>query len=278
MFNYNFKLSLYNKIVLLNLDIKNTQIHKISAALITFNEAKNIERTLNQLTWCDEIVIVDSFSTDKTIEICKKFDVKIIQKEFNGYGEQKQFLVSKCTNDWILSIDADEVLSNELIHEIQTEFTKETILFDAYYLKRKHIYLGKKFNFGKLKSEPIIRLFNKNSSFFTAKKVHEKVICKGKTSKFHNHFLHYTATSVEQIMHKKNLYATLSSEEYFKKGKRVGFLSLLIKYPFVFIKEYLINLNFLNGYEGYVWSIYMAEYSSLKYIKLRERNRKANHD
>lgn len=79
-------------------------------------------------------------------------------------------------------------------------------------------------------------------------------------------------------MHKKNLYATLSSEEYFKKGKRVGLLSLLIKYPFVFIKEYLINLNFLNGYEGYVWSIYMAEYNSLKYLKLREHNRKLNND
>jgi glycosyltransferase involved in cell wall biosynthesis len=260
----------------LNSYIKNTQIHKISAALITFNEAKNINRTLNQLTWCDEIIIVDSFSTDKTLEICKNFNVKIIQKEFNGYGEQKQFLVSQCANKWILSIDADEVLSDELITEIQTEFSKKIIPFDAYYLKRKHIYLGKKFNYGKLKSEPILRLFNKNTCAFTAQKVHEKVIYNNKSSKFKNLLFHYTATSIKQIMYKKNRYATLSSEEYFKKGKRVGLFALVFKYPSVFIKEYIFHLNFLNGYEGYVWSVYLAEYSSLKYIKLRELNRKAN--
>ena len=218
-------------------------------------------------------MIVDSFSTDGTIDICKKFDTKIFQRKFQGYGEQKQFLVSKCTHDWILSVDADELLSDALILEIQTEFSKKTLPFDAYYLKRKHIYLGKTFRYGKLKNEAVLRLFNTSKSAFTSDKVHEKVICSGTIGKLKQPMFHYTATSKEQIMHKKIRYATLSSEEYFEKGRRINLLGMLLKYPIVFIKEYLIHLNFLNGYEGYIWSKYMAEYSTLKYFKLREKIR-----
>ena len=250
--------------------------HQISAALITFNEENNIERTLKKLTWCDEIVVVDSNSTDKTKEICTSFGAKVYSKEFNGYGEQKQFLVEKCSFDWVLSIDADEVLTNELINEIQTEFSKENLPFRAYLLNRKHVYLGKVFKYGYLKNTPILRLFNKNFSNFSDKKVHETVEYKGKKGRFKNVFYHYTASTVEQINYKKNRYATLVSEEYFKKRKRVNLLILLFKYPLAFIKEYFIRGNILNGYEGYVWSTYIAEYSVLKYLKLRERNKNAS--
>ena len=247
--------------------------HQISAALITFNEENNIAHTLEKLTWCDEIVVVDSNSTDKTKEICTSFGAKVYSKEFNGYGEQKQFLVEKCSFDWVLSIDADEVLTNELINEIQTEFSKKKLPFRAYLLNRKHVYLGKVFKYGYLKNTPILRLFNKNFANFSDKKVHETVEYKGKKGRFKNVFYHYTASTVEQINYKKNRYATLVSEEYFKKRKRVNLLILLFKYPLAFIKEYFIRGNILNGYEGYVWSTYIAEYSVLKYLKLRERNK-----
>lgn len=249
--------------------------HQISAALITFNEESNIARTLKKLTWCDEIVVVDSNSTDKTKEICTSFGAKVYSKEFNGYGEQKQFLVEKCSFDWVLSVDADEVLTNELINEIQTEFSKQKLTYKAYLLNRKHVYLGKVFKYGYLKNTPILRLFNKNFANFSDKKVHETVEYKGKKGRFKNVFYHYTASTVEQINYKKNRYATLVSEEYFKKRKRVNLLILLFKYPLAFIKEYFIRGNILNGYEGYVWSTYIAEYSVLKYLKLRERNKNA---
>lgn len=247
--------------------------HQISAALITFNEESNIARTLEKLSWCDEIVIVDSYSTDSTVDICKTFGAKVILKKFEGYGEQKRFLVEQCKNDWILSIDADEVLTDQLISEIQNEFSKETLPYNAYYLNRKHVYLGKVFKYGYLKNTPILRLFNKNFANFSSKKVHETIEYKGKKGRFKNTFFHYTADSVEQINYKKNRYATLVSEEYFNKNKRVNLLVLLFKYPLAFFKEYFIRGNILNGYEGYVWSIYIAEYSVLKYLKLRERNK-----
>ena len=252
-----------------------TRMHKhlISAALITFNEESNIARTLEKLTWCDEIVVVDSNSTDKTKEICASYGAKVYSKEFNGYGEQKRYLVEKCNFDWILSIDADEVLTDELINEIQIEFSKKTLPFEAYFLNRKHVYLGKVFKYGYLKNTPILRLFNKNYANFSNKKVHETVEFKGKKGRFKNVFYHYTASTVEQINYKKNRYATLVSEEYFKKKRRVNLLLLLFKYPLAFFKEYFIRGNILNGYEGYVWSTYIAEYSVLKYLKLRERNK-----
>lgn len=249
--------------------------HQISAALITFNEESNIARTLEKLTWCDEIVVIDSNSTDKTKEICASFGAKVYSKEFNGYGEQKRFLVEKCSFDWVLSVDADEVLTDELINEIQTEFSKQKLTYKAYLLNRKHVYLGKVFKYGYLKNTPILRLFNKNYANFSDKKVHETVEYKGKKGRFKNVFYHYTASTVEQINYKKNRYATLVSEEYFKKRKRVNLLILLFKYPLAFIKEYFIRGNILNGYEGYVWSTYIAEYSVLKYLKLRERNKNA---
>lgn len=250
-------------------------MQKISAALITYNEEVNIERTLSKLLWCDEIVVVDSHSSDKTVEICKQHGAKVFSKKFEGFGEQKQFMVSKCSNDWILSIDADEVLSDELIKEIQLEFAKEKIPYDAYYLNRRHIFLGRVFNHGKLKREPILRLFNRNKAHFNNRKVHEHVVYTGNSGHFKSLIMHYTVTSISQMSYKKELYATLSSEEYFSKNKSVSSLILYLKYPFTFIKEYIFNRNFLNGYQGYVWSVTSAEGSFLKYLKLKEKQKKS---
>lgn len=248
--------------------------HKISAAIITFNEEQNIARTLDKLAWCDEILIIDSYSTDKTVEICESYKAKIYLKKFNGYGEQKQFMVSKCSHDWILSLDADEVLSDELIEEINIEFSKDILPYNAYLLNRKHVYLGRVFKYGYLKNIPILRLFNKQKANFSGKKVHETVVFKGKKGRFKNSFFHYTATSIEQINFKKNRYASLVSDEYLKKRKKVNLFILLFKYPFSFFKEYIIRGNILNGYEGYVWSVYIAEYSVLKYLKLIQKKKK----
>ncbi|WP_075340874.1 glycosyltransferase family 2 protein [Tenacibaculum agarivorans] len=251
--------------------------HKISAALITFNEEDNIARTLKKLDWCDEIVIVDSISDDKTVEICKTFGAKVYSKKFNGYGEQKNYLVSQCTHDWILSIDADEVLTDELIHEIKIEFSKPELPFKAYFLNRKHVYLGKVFKYGYLKNTPILRLFNRNFAQFSNKKVHETVEYDGKKGRFKNFFYHYTANSIAQINLKKNRYASLVSDEYLKENKRINAVLLSLKYPLAFFKEYIIRRNIFNGYEGLIWSKYIAEYSVLKYLKLiRKRKNQRN--
>lgn len=247
--------------------------HKISAAIITYNEEESIARTLEKLHWCDEIVILDSNSTDTTVEICKSYNAKVFFKKFNGFGEQKRAMTEKCSHDWILSLDADEVLTDKLIDEIKQEFSKETLPYKAYCLNRRHVYLGKTFKYGNLKNKPILRLFNKHEASFSNRKVHETVVYNGKKGRFKNFFLHYTAKTIEEVNIKKNNYATLISEEYHDKHKTANLFLLFFKYPFTFFKEYILRGNILNGREGYIWSIYMAEYSYLKYFKLIERKR-----
>src|SRR5210317_2112906 len=121
--------------------------NKISCVIITFNEEENISRTLNSVKWCDEIVVVDSGSVDKTIKISKEYNCKIYPKEFNGYGEQKRYAVSLASNDWILNIDADEVVSDELSDEIINIFKDDEIKFNGFFLPRSLIFLGKHFKY-----------------------------------------------------------------------------------------------------------------------------------
>ena len=246
--------------------------NKISAALITYNEEVLIEATLKKLTWCDEIIVIDSNSSDKTVELCKKYNAKVYTKTFNGYGEQKRFMVDHTNNDWVLSIDADEVLTNKLITEIQTELIAPK--FNVYTLNRRHVFLGKVFNYGKLKNESIIRLFNKNNAAFTNNKVHEKIITKSKIGKLDNHFLHYTVATIEEVKEKEDKYSTIYANESFKKNKKVSLFKMLFKYPFDFIKHYFIYLNFLNGKEGFIWSTSNARSGTMKLQKLRRLYKK----
>src|SRR5260221_13617742 len=151
---------------------------KVSAVVITYNEAKNIRRTLSHLDWCDEIIIVDSYSTDETVAICREFNCTVYLKKFEGYGAQKQYAVSRASNDWILSIDADEVLSDSLFMEIASVMRKNPG-YTGYYLAISLVFFDKEFLYGKESWRYFLRLFNKNYGGFTDCPVHEKVRLKG---------------------------------------------------------------------------------------------------
>ncbi|QZK90783.1 glycosyltransferase family 2 protein [Flavobacterium sp. CHNK8] len=248
---------------------------KISVFIITLNENQNIARCLEKLFWADEIIIVDSGSSDETVQIGLLYKAKIIFHKFENFGKQKQFALSQTKNDWVLSIDADEVLSDSLVNEIQnTVFTSE---FVGYTIPRTHVFLGKVFKFGTENKRPVLRLFNKKNGFFIENKVHETVIAQGKTRSYENEMLHYTSEDVTKGISKCVNYALLSGEFMFEKGKRTYFIKLLFKFPLEFIKVYLFNRNFLNGYQGFVWSMFSALGSFLKYVKLWELQRKSIH-
>src|SRR5882762_6920694 len=138
---------------------------KVSAVIITRNESRNIRRTLSKLHWCDEIVIVDSYSTDDTVAICEEFGCRLFFKTFEGYGAQKKYAVSKANNDWVLCIDADEVLSDALAFEIMKELDRNRS-FVAYELPMNLVFLDKEFRYGKESRRYFLRLFNKHSGGF----------------------------------------------------------------------------------------------------------------
>lgn len=242
---------------------------KVSAVIITCNESKNIRRTLSKLHWCDEIVIVDSYSKDDTVAVCKEFGCRIYFKTFESYGAQKKYAISKAKNDWVLSIDADEVLSDALILEIMAAFNSDPTC-NGYELPMNLVFLNKEFRYGKESQRYFLRLFNRRSGNFNEGLVHEKVELKGKIGRMENKILHYSYISIQQWHEKCGRYTSFSARQAVSKGRTRSVFAVLSALPFYFVRYYFINRNFLNGIQGFYWSVLSAYYHFLKYVKIRE--------
>ncbi len=243
---------------------------KVSAVIITYNEEIIIRDTLSRLWWCDEIVIIDSGSTDRTIEYCRQFGCRIITRKFKGFGDQKKFGVSEARNNWILCIDADEILTEPLIDEIRRELAKDKNEFAAFAVPRNLVFMQKVFVHGKESGSPIIRLFNKRKANWDGAVVHEKVTVNGATKNLTNKILHYSYHDYSQFVGKINLYSTLMAKKLMERNKRKSRLLVILALPFNFFRYYVIDRNFLNGYRGFAWSVLNTGYHFVKYLKLEE--------
>ena len=243
---------------------------KLSVFIITYNEERILDKCLNKLSWVDEIVVVDSGSTDATLDICKKYHVKVFHNDFEGFGAQKQFALEQTSNDWVLSIDADEILTDSLIEELK-EIINSSNNLAGYYIKRKHVFLGKVFKYGHESKQYILRLFKKSCGKYDGKKVHESIVIDGATEKLKNYFMHYTSRSLDSYIQKIHSYATIYSEGKYLQNKKYSIFKIVVKVKFEFILKYIIHLNFLNGKEGFYWSYLAAYYTGLKYIKTNEQ-------
>ena len=241
---------------------------KISVFIIAYNEQNIIAKCLEKLAWVNEIVVVDSGSTDETVAICKKYGAKVIYNKFDNFGKQKQFALSQTQNEWVLSLDADEILSDELILEIKNLIFSSAI--SGYNIPRTHVFLNKIFHYGSENKKPILRLFNKNKGYFQENKVHETIVVNGKIGDLKNEMLHYTVFDIATAVKKNSNYAILSGELLFEKGKRTSIFKPVIKMPVEFCRVYLFQLYFMNGYQGFVWSVISSFGSFLKYAKLFE--------
>lgn len=242
--------------------------HKISIFIITYNEAHIITKCLEKLKTFDEIIVVDSGSTDATVSICESFGAKVISHKFENFGLQKQFALEQTTHNWVLSLDADEVLSDALISEIHNIHHKENV--KAYTIPRTHVFLNKIFRYGAESKRPILRLFDKNFGEFTPNKVHETIEIKGAIGKLNQEMLHYTVFDITTAIQKQIKYALLSGELLHEKKKKSSISKIIIKFPFDFIRYYILQRNFLNGYEGFTWSMFAAFCNYLKYARLKE--------
>jgi glycosyltransferase involved in cell wall biosynthesis len=242
---------------------------KVSAVIITYNEEENVRRTLSQLYWCDEIVIVDSFSTDKTAGICKAMGARVFTRVFDGYGTQKRYAVSQALNDWVLCIDADEVLTDKLIEEICKNLNG-TAEYSGFSIRMNMVFLDSEFVFGKESGRAFLRLFNKQHGGFTEDKVHESIQVNGPVKKLQHTIRHYSYTSLNQCLEKCNRYSTYSAEMAFKKGKNKSVFAVVFGIPFNFFKYYILERNFMNGLHGFYWSVFSTYYHFAKYVKLIE--------
>jgi len=249
-------------------------LKKLSVVIITFNEAHRIKRCIDSVSEvADEIVVVDSFSTDDTITIAKSLGANVIEHVFKGYGESKNLANSNATNDWILSMDADEVLDKRLVKSILN--LKQNFNNNAVYeFRRLNNYCGKWIRFGAWRSDDKIRIFNKKYVKWNLAEVHENLVIPPnfETKKLKGNLLHYSYSSTQSHLNKINKYSTLGAEEAFKKGKKASFIKIYFSPLFRFVRDYLFLLGFLDGKEGFIIAWLTAKEVRLKYQYLRELN------
>ena len=244
----------------------------ISAVIITNNSSSIIERTVNALQWCDEIVVVDSGSADDTVEICKNLGCRTYNREFDGYGDQKNYAASMAKNNWVLSVDADEVVSKELADEIVKIFKSDNLDYAGFLLPITLVFCGRIFNHCE-NSKPHLRLYNKNMAAFNSSKVHEKVVAEGRTKILKNEILHYSFRNISHYIQKMDIYTGRGADELFEKKKKVSVFFLFIRFPFDFIKFYFIRGCFFEGFPGFIWAMLSSFYPLIKYFKLYELNK-----
>jgi glycosyltransferase involved in cell wall biosynthesis len=247
---------------------------KISAVIITFNEGSSLDRCLASLDGiADEIIVVDSFSTDSTEDICKNHGVRFIQHEFTGYMNQKNFSLTLASNKYVLSLDADEALSEELLKSLLA--IKNDLRFDGYYFNRLSNFCGQWIRHSAWYPDRQLRLFNKELGKWGLINVHEsfRMIPGTSTGKINGDLLHWPFASVEDYLEKIEEYSDIASREYFIAGKKVSFLSPAIHMTWRFILNYFLHLGFLDGRNGCVVCSKGAWSSYLKYNKLRKLNR-----
>jgi len=242
----------------------------VSAVLITKNAEAVLNECLSSLSWCDEIVVVDSGSTDSTLAICKAHNCRIIHQDFLGFGAQKNFSVLQAKNDWVLHIDADEVVIEDLKQSILVELPKHHTTAAAFQLPRTLIFFGQKFNYGRENKQAIVRLFNKNQCNYDLAEVHEKLIVNGSTQSLKGELLHYSYASLFEYFEKFNIYTSKGALEQVKRNKSRSRILVFLFTPFYFFKFYILERNFMNGYAGLLWAIISSFYVFIKYNKLYE--------
>ncbi len=227
---------------------------KISALLITYNEEENIDEVLTNLSFADEIIVVDSFSTDGTMDIILKHNgVKSVQREFKNYTDQKQFALNQATYNWILFLDADERIPDALKKEIIKVVQNEKEAASAYYFLRIFMFQNKVLRFSGWQTDKNYRLFQKNKVDFAKDRiVHETLIVDGPSKTLKNKLIHYSYADYVSYKSKMVNYGKMKAREEFRKGKRIKWHHFLWRPAYKFINHYLLRLGFLDGKKGII--------------------------
>ena len=242
---------------------------QLSVVLITLNSEKTIAKTLEAVAWADEIILVDSGSTDKTLKIAQQFKAKVIYRAFDGYGSQKNFATTQASNDWILSLDDDEILTPELQKEIQSLDLQKSD-FQGFRVPRSLIFLGKLLRFSGEHRRLTLRLFNRKYGNWNAEYVHESVEVGGKVDVLKNQILHDSYRDLTDYFNKFNKYTSLGAKTLAERGKTVSTFKIISRFPTTFLKIYFLKGSCLDGYAGFMWALLTAINPVVKYAKLRE--------
>jgi glycosyltransferase involved in cell wall biosynthesis len=241
---------------------------KITATIITFNEERNIARSIESLRCCDEILIVDSGSTDRTTELAEKLGARVIEANWRGYAGQKNWAADQASHDWVLSLDADEALSEALEAEIWS-LKKSGPRHDGYTMPRLARYMGRWILHSGWYPDRKLRLYDRRQAKWVGDFVHESVAVHGRVGHLQSNLLHFTCESLAEHIKTMERYTTLAAQEIAGRRIKVPLYRVLCSPPWAFLKSYFLNRGFLDGPEGLTISYMAAFYTFLKYTKAR---------
>ena len=239
----------------------------ITAIIPTYNEEDGLLQALKSVQFANEILVVDSFSTDKTLEIAESFGAKIIQREYKYSASQKNWAIPQAKHSWILLLDADEIISKPLKIEIQNLLKSEP-KESGFWIYRENFFLGKKIKYSGWQGDKVVRLFKKDECCYEDKHVHSEIISSGKIGFLRHKIIHNTYKNFEHYLHKIERYAEWQSKDYNKKVRTLKPYHFIIKPPFRFIKHYILQLGFLDGSVGLIISALQSYGVFLRYIHL----------
>ncbi|MGH7830079.1 MAG: glycosyltransferase family 2 protein, partial [Candidatus Binatia bacterium] len=242
----------------------------VSAIVVCFNEEDNIRRCLRSLAWCDEIVVVDSFSTDRTVEICREYTDRVIQRAWAGYRDQKAFAHSQATRDWVFLVDADEEVPPELRDEVREALRRYGDRYAAFSVPRLVRYLGRWWWRGGWYPDYDIRVFRRKRATWGGLDPHERILIDGKVLRLKHPLHHYTYRDITDHLRRVNHFTTVSSKELRDQRRRWKWMDNLCRPAARFFRSYVWKRGFLEGFPGFFIAATAAIYVFLKYAKLLE--------
>lgn len=242
----------------------------VSAIVVSFNEEENIGRCLESIKWCDEIVVVDSFSTDRTLEICRQFTDIVIQRKWTGYRDQKQFAHSQTSKDWVLMLDSDEEVTAALQTEIREALRTDGAKYAGYLVPRLVFYLDRWWRRGGWYPDYDVRLFRRDVATWGGSDPHEKIIVDGPVRRLRNPLHHFSYRDIDDHIDRINRFTSISSGELRKQGQRWRLSDALLRPAFRFFRCYFLKRGFMEGFAGFHVAVTAAMYVFLKYAKLWE--------
>jgi glycosyltransferase involved in cell wall biosynthesis len=245
----------------------------LSVVIITFNEEVNLARTLASVAWADELVVVDSGSTDRTRDVAESFHARFYVEPWKGFAAQKNSALAKATGDWVLSLDADEEVEPALAEEIRKALAANPSVA-GFWIPRKNFFLGRWIRHGGFYPDPKLRLIRRGAGQFEQRLVHEDLRVDGATASLQHHLLHHAYPTIEDYLEHMNRYSSLGGEMAVAKGARsFSVLDIVLRPRLTFFYNYFLRFGFLDGREGLLLHLYHSQYVSWKYAKAWERSR-----
>ncbi len=242
----------------------------VSGIVVCFNEEENIRRCLESLRWCDEIVVVDSFSTDGTLEICKQFTDRVLQRTWAGYRDQKAFAHSQATKEWVILVDSDEQVSPELQEEIREALKKDGGRYAGYAIPRLVFYLNRWWRRGGWYPDYKVRLFRRDRASWGGKDPHEKILVDGPVRRLRHPLHHFTYRHIADHLERINRFTSISARELKAAGQNARWFDALLRPAARFFHSYVLKRGFMEGFAGFYVAVSAAVYVFLKYAKLWE--------